>query len=151
VTENDYLALDPYAETEDDYFRKAVEIIPEAIREEFVRVPADLAYWGRKYADAVKAALVAEHDRKVTYAEERLRVRALAQAGNVKLTEADVEATVERSPPCRAAKLAEIEAEAGKVGARVALDAVSAKRDMVMSLGAHIRAEMSPTQLNRNR
>lgn len=145
----DYTQLDPNADSEDTYLKNAVEIIPEAIREEFVRVPADLAYFGARYADAVKAYLMAEHDRKSMAAQVRLRVRATAQAAGTKITEADIEATVEQTPEYRAVKLAEIEAEAAKLAAKVKLDAVSAKRDMVMSLGAYIRAEMAPSQLNR--
>lgn len=137
------------AADEDAYLKQSVEILPEAIREEFVRIPADLAYWGGRYADAIKDFLVAEQQRKTAYAHARLNHRAAAAAGGKKLTEADVDALVETDHACGQAKLLEIEMEAAKVSAKIKLDAVSAKKDMVMSLGAYIRAEMAPSHLNR--
>lgn len=137
------------AEDEAGYLKESVEIIPEAIREEFVRLPADMAFWGERYAEAVKAYLVAEHECKVVRAQVRLATRELGSLDGRKLTEADVDAKVETDERYRQAKLAEIEAEAAKLAAKVKLDAVATKRDMCISLGAHIRAEMSPTSLNR--
>lgn len=137
------------AEDEGEYLKQSVEIIPEAIQEEFVRVPVDLAYWGERYAEAVKEFLTAEHERKTLYATLRLQVRELAASKGEKLTEKDCDAWVEQTPKFQQAKLAEIEAEAAKIAAKARLDAVTAKRDMCMSLGAHIRAEMSPGHLNR--
>lgn len=139
------------ADTEEDYLQESVGILPEAIREEFVRVPADLAYWGERYAEAVKAFLTAEHERKVCWAKTHLSVKELASLKGQKISEKDTEAWVEQTPEYQTAKLVEIEAEAGKAAAKARLDAVSAKKDMTMSLGAHIRSEMSPTQLNSPR
>jgi hypothetical protein len=118
------------ADSEDTYAKQSVEIVPEAIREEFVRVPSDMAFWGERYAEAVRAYLVAEQNRKATHARLRLTIRSVAAAGGTKMTEA--------------------EAEAAKLAAKTRFDAVAAKRDMCMSLGAHIRSEMSPHQIRRN-
>ncbi len=137
------------AEDEATYLHESVGILPEAIREEFVRVPADLAYWGERFAEAVKDFLTAEHERKTCYAITRLKIRELAQLRGEKLTEKDCDAWVEQTPEYTACKLAEITCEAAKFAAKARLDAVSAKRDMCMSLGAHIRAEMTPTHLNK--
>jgi hypothetical protein len=138
------------ADSEDTYAKQSVEIVPEAIREEFVRVPSDMAFWGERYAEAVRAYLVAEQNRKATHARLRLTIRSVAAAGGTKMTEADVEAHIESAPEYQNAKLAEIEAEAAKLAAKTRFDAVAAKRDMCMSLGAHIRSEMSPHQIRRN-
>jgi len=139
------------AEDEDAYLKQSVDILPEAIREEFVRVPADLAYWGEKYAEAVKAHLLAAHHTKRMRAQLSIQVRELAHAKDQKLTVDQVEAWVEQAPDYQSMRLQEIEAEAAKVSARCRLDAVSAKKDMVVSLGSHMRAEMSPTQLNTHK
>lgn len=135
------------AESEEDYLKESVDILPEAIREEFVRLPADLAYWGAKYADSVRTYLLKEQAVKECRARNRLGLREQLTAAGKKHTEGDLDAWVEQTPEYQQCKLEEIEAEAAKLAAKVKMDAVMAKRDMVMSLGAHIRAEMGPTQL----
>ncbi len=137
------------APDEATYFREAVDIIPEAIKEEFTRTPADLAFFGERYADAVKDLLRAEHQRRLIQAKVHLTIREAARAGGSKLTVDDLNASVELDPVYQDAKLAEIEAEAVKVMARIRLDAVTAKLNMCVSLGAHMRAELGPDSLRR--
>jgi hypothetical protein len=132
------------AEDEDTYFRQSVEITPEAIQEEFIRIPADMAYWGAKYAEASRTYLIAEQAVKEVRARLRLAIRETASA---KLTVDAVDAQVEGQAEYQSAKMAEIEAEAAKLLAKVKLDAVIAKRDMAMSLGAHLRAEMGSSHI----
>lgn len=133
-----------YAADEDSYFKESVDITPEAIQEEFIRVPADMAYWGAKYAEASRAYLIAEQAVKECKARLRLAIR---ETATTKLTVDDVDARVEGSAEYQTTKMAEIEAEAAKLAAKARLDAVIAKRDMVMSLGAHIRAEMGASHI----
>lgn len=134
--------------TEEDYLRECLTIEHEALRQEFIRIPADLAYWGERYAIAVGAHLAAEHDRKVIYAKTHLIVKETAALKGQKISEKDTESWVEQTPEVMTARTTEIEAEATMHLARSRRDALMAKKDMVVSLGAMARSEMGPTHIN---
>lgn len=136
--------------TEEDYLRECIQVEPEALRQEFIRIPADLAYWGERFAVAVREHLAAEHHRKVTYAKVHLIVKQTAADKGQKISEKDTEAWVEQTPEVMAARAAEIEAEGAMQLARSRRDAIMAKKDMVVSLGAQARAEMGPSHINRD-
>lgn len=135
------------------YVKDSVFIEPVALEEEFVRMPADLAYWGAQYARSVRGYLIADMEFDRTEAEVRILVRERllseaapdpsekpAKRGTV--TESMVAAKVELDEDYQAARLALIEAEAEKVRVYGIVEAVKAKRDMLISLGANQRAEM---------
>lgn len=126
----------------DPELKRAVEIIPEAIEEEFVRIPGDLALWGERYADALEQYLMAEMVAEETYARLLIEHRERLEAAEKKATEAAVKAAVDTDPKWHDVKLAMIHAEVDKVRADKRLRAVSAKKEAVISIGAHIRAEM---------
>ena len=46
----------------DAYLYDCVNVEPEALQEEFVRIPADLAYWNERYAQAHREHLLAKLD-----------------------------------------------------------------------------------------
>lgn len=124
-----------------DAITDAATIIPEAIHEEYARLPVDLATWNSKYAATYRRALLAkrnlEHTRAIVYLSTRERLRAL----DGKVTEAMIAAEVERDERVENAAAAEIEAQVARVRAFGELDALRAKRDMLQSLGAGMRAE----------
>jgi hypothetical protein len=134
---------DPLTNDPDEYLRSCVHILPEALEEEFVRLPTDLAYWNGKYAEASREHLVAKMEM------DRLRARLLIEhreklmLTNTKVTESMVESAVEQDETYGAGRLRLIEAEVEKVRLHGALDAIRTKRDMLISLGAHVRAEMA--------
>jgi hypothetical protein len=138
------------ASDEGDYLRQSVEITPEALQEEFTRIPSDMAYWGERYAEATGEALRAYHGRKFAYAEALLQHKAACKLNGIKMTEAEVAAQAEVDPAYQTAVLREAEAEAAKVAAKTRFDAVVAKKDMVVSIGATQRAEMAPHQLRKH-
>ncbi len=138
------------ADDEADYLKQSVAITPEALQEEFTRVPSDMAYWGERFAEATGRALKAYHARKMAYAEALLRIKGVAKLSGNKLTEADAAAQAEVDPAYQLAVLEEAEAEAGKVAAKTRFDSVVAKKDMVVSIGATQRAEMGPHGLRKN-
>lgn len=126
----------------DDYLAQAVGIDPLAIQEEYVRVPAELAYWNCKYAEAVNRHLRAKHHLEVTEAQLRFLCRdALEEAGR-KVTESTVDSAMLRHSSYEPARFAAIEAEVEVKRLAGVVDAVRTKRDMLVSLGAHVRAEM---------
>ena len=126
----------------DKYLADCVTITPEAIQEEFIRVPADLAYWGELHAQAVKVHLTAKMEVERMAAKLAMEYRERMSVEGKKTTEATVEAAVLLDSAYHEARLAAIEAEATRASLRSRFDAVAAKRDMVQSLGAQIRVEM---------
>jgi len=133
----------------DDYLSNCVIIEPLAIEEEFIRLPADLAYWNERFAQANRAFLIADIEEKRTEARLHLecRARLTVEKGEdgkkVKApTVSDIEAEVNGHEDMQRAQDRLIAAEAEKVRLYGVLDAIRTKREMVVSLGAHMRAEM---------
>jgi len=107
-----------------------------------VRLPADLAHWNARFADAYEAFL--EADLAFDKMESRLAVehREELLAMGSKATEAAVREAVQTDPRWSQARMARIDAEVDKVRARGVVDAILAKKDMLISLGAHVRQEI---------
>lgn len=134
----------------DDYLYESVSILPEAISEEFARVALDLAYWNAQYADRLREYRMAEDTVKRTKALLYIKHRTLLTEANGKTTEAQIDAAVNVDPAMVEADLQLINTEVEREKARGVLDAVRAKREMVVSLGAHLRAEMGSDSMLRN-
>jgi hypothetical protein len=126
----------------EDYLYDCATITPEAIQEEFVRVPADLAYWTKRFADASKAAAAAKvHRGKMRaflYLEHRERL--LIDVG--KPSEAHIDSCITCDDRMAQAEAALVDAEARKAELWGFVEAVRAKREMLVSLGAQLRAEL---------
>lgn len=134
----------------DAYLADSVQIYPEAIQEEYVRLPSDLAYWGQRYTDALRAFLTAKVNLDRTEARLKIACRAELEAKNSKVTESMVSAAVDQHPEMEAARLGHIATEVEKVRLGGVLDAIRAKKDMLVSLGAHVRSEMEHDPLLRD-
>lgn len=122
----------------------AVKIESFALEEEFVRLPGDLAFWNAKYSAVYhywlsRKMILAQVTAEVSQAE-RTQLEGITGAKRVTISE--VEAALVLNPEYQQAKVKEIEAEAEKVRLYGVLDAIRSKRDMLISLGAHMRAEM---------
>jgi hypothetical protein len=151
----------------DDYLKDCTRIEPTALEEEFVRLPSDLAYWNERYSRAFKAFLCAKIDferaeaRAHIECRETLMIEAVGKAAEVTVstteepkgkkapvvkvkapTVDDINAATMEHPDLVKAREALLNAEVEKVRLFGVLDAVRAKREMIVSLGAHIRAEM---------
>lgn len=124
------------------YLRECVTIEPMALEEEFVRVPSDLAYWGARWADAQKEASLAKLQRDQVEAAIDAEHRMAAASAGEKVTEKVIASRVLTDDRMKAVEIELIEAEARATRARAFCDAVRAKRDMVISLGSQVRAEM---------
>ena len=139
------------------YLKDCVRIEPLALEEEFVRMPADLAYWNERYAKAVRAHLTAkiEVDRVRATTRQVMRIRltnpenAHLLAGG-KITEAMLESFITSDGDVRRVEDAEIEAEAKKIRLHGIIEAIRTKRDMLISLGANMRAEMQNDPMIKN-
>jgi len=129
----------------DSYLKSCVQIEPLALEEEYVRLPADLAFWNQRYSEVyrywLERKVVLNEVRARIQIEERERLEMLAKGKRVTIGE--VEDALILNPEYQQAKMKEIAAEAEKVRLWGVLDALRSKRDMLISLGAHIRAEMA--------
>ena len=125
------------------YLADCVQMEPLAIEEEFVRMPADLAYWNERYATAYKGLALAEQRRRKLEALLRIEYREKMLADQKKPTESMVDAAVATDDRMLAARDDQIMAEVEKVRIQGVCEAVRCKKDMLISMGAHMRAEMN--------
>jgi len=125
----------------DEYLYDSVRIEPLALEEEYVRMPMDLAYWNQRYSDAVREFLTAKVAREKTLAYLYIKCREDLIASHAKPTEKMVDAAVAQSDELDQAHARVIDAEVEKSRLGGVVEAVRSKRDMLISLGAHIRAE----------
>lgn len=139
-----FTAVDSMGDVEvTQYLKECVTIEPLALEEEFIRVPADLAYWGARWADAQKEAALAKLRRNEVEAAIDAEHRADAASSGEKVTEKVIASRVASDGRMRAIEVELIDAEARASRARAFADAVRAKKDMVMALGSQVRAEMA--------
>jgi hypothetical protein len=127
---------------EAEYTHRAVRIDPLDLREEYMRLPGDLATANARYAEALDAYLEAEAHAKSETAKLYLQLRELMAIKGDRVTEAMLLATLESSPKWLEIRGRVVSAEVDKVRARGLCDAIHAKREMLVSLGAHVRKEM---------
>ncbi len=132
-----------------EYLGECTRIDDLALDGEFIRVPADLAYWSGRYADAHRAHLLAKHALDTTHARLHLSIKAEADINKMKMTVADLDAAVKSHDEYLGAVLDLIDADADRLRLRGALEAVAAKKDMIQSLGAKLRAEMGADPMVR--
>lgn len=135
-----------------DFLRECVTILPEDIQTQFEEIPGQLAYWNAQYGKALRAHLNAAVDVKVTRARvyTQLIEQAIAQGGK-KPTEEHLKALVETNEDLIEQQYVAAEAEARKNDLYGKLDAIRSKKEMLISLGAHLRAEMGGDPLIRER
>ncbi len=127
----------------DDYLYRCVTLDRVHLMEEFTRVSSDMAYWSRNYALAhreyLRSKLLLTRARALAYAE----ARALLVAQYGKATQKDIDASVASHDRVQEAEAAMVEAEFNRECLKGNVEAVRSKRDMLITVGAHIRAEMS--------
>jgi hypothetical protein len=140
----------PAGESAEEYLGKCVRIDPLDIQSEFIRIPGDLAYWNDQYATALRAALMAKVDLEILKSQLDPLVRqALLDAGG-KATEPMVGAAIETNDEVIEAKYHMVEAEVEKSRMYGTLDAIRSKKEVLISLGAHLRAEMANDPMLRD-
>lgn len=122
--------------------RDRIRVNPEALEEEFVRLPGDVAYLGAQHARALERHLRAKAEARRAWSAAFLIKRQELLDAHGKATEEMVKAAVEGDLRVRAAQDAEIVADVARAKAKTDLDAVLCKKDMVVQLGANYRAEM---------
>lgn len=126
-----------------DYLFDSVNVNAFSLNDEFVRVSADLAYWGAKFTEAHKTFLKSKLNLDVGEARLLIEVRERLTIEGKKPTESVVDAGVKSCIDYQALRIKHIDAEVERDRIRLILDAVRAKKDMLVSIGATVRAEMS--------
>lgn len=123
------------------YAEECLAINQSDLQAEFVRYTADLGYWGMQFAAKKQDENLAKIKRDVTAAELDVMARE-ALMGDKKPTEGMVSAWVIKHPAMQEVEkdLHAATYESDKV--RAIWDAMRAKRDMLVGLGAQQRAEM---------
>jgi hypothetical protein len=127
----------------DEYLYDSVNTDPLKLDDEFVRLPADLAYWHGQAANALRAYQTAKIDTKRLEARLSIELREQQIHDGKKPTESTVAAAVETSDEMYEARKNLVGLEADYERIRGVVDAVRAKKDMVVSIGHQIRAELS--------
>lgn len=122
------------------------EIDASCIAQEFCEVPAMVAYYCERVAAARKERDLA----KITRERIEAHVYTLRKAESTKATVADLQALVAMDEAVQASKLAEVEAEYAYQLQQSNAKAAEAKKDALQSLGAHMRADMKLSGINRN-
>ena len=125
----------------EDYLVASVQIEPMAMQEEYVRIAPDLAYWNDRYAKVLKSFQIAKLEVETTEARLYIQQRNAMLDEGKKPTEAQINTAVTIDPELREVKMELIMAEVEKVRIAGVCDAVRTKRDMLVSLGATMRAE----------
>lgn len=131
----------------DPYLLDCVCIEPEALTEEFSRLPTDFARWNEVHTAATELALKARLHVTRTRAERRKFYRRNltlhAQAAHAKPTESFLEDLVCLDPEVRLSEDALVLAERERTRVRGILSALSRKAEAIQSIGATRRAELS--------
>jgi hypothetical protein len=126
----------------EQYLKDSVDIEPTALQEEYVRVPADIAYWNERYSVALRAHLMAKMALDRIYAGLQIETREKLALEGGKVTESTVSANIELNTAYQAARLELVTAEVEAARIKGVSYAVIAKREMIVSLGAHLRIEL---------
>lgn len=132
------------------FLHDAVNIDDLLLDQEFVKLPGQLAHYTASYSEAVRDYLMAKLNVETTRARAHLQLRAESELGNRKMTVADLDALVSTDQDYIAAAMDLIEADVARQKLRGVVDAVTAKKDMLQSLGAKLRAEMQGDPMVRN-
>lgn len=121
---------------------EAVSVDPLALDDEFAKIPSLLARFNEQYADAYRKHLLSKHRVDRAFAACYLKHRGEAEERGEKITEGLLKARVDDDEAFHAAQDVAVAAEVEKLRLWGVLDALRAKRDALISLGAHMRAEM---------
>ena len=126
----------------DEFLYDCIHVDPIVIQEEFARVAPDLAYWSAKFAEAHKTYLEAKILRDNVRGAKWFIVKNDLLATRGKCSNPDVEAALDTDEDMNEALASLVEAEYERERLKGVLEAVRAKKDMLISMGAMIRAEM---------
>jgi hypothetical protein len=128
-----------------DYLKECLELSPVAIQAEFARMAGDTAFWNEQYKKAYQTYWVKKVEFERLEAQLSLEVRTTLEHADskIRVTEALIESTMKSSPVWIKDRLELVEADCERVKFLGILDSLRTKKDMLISLGAHLREEMA--------
>lgn len=127
--------------------QRAVSIDRRQLGGEFIELSGHLAYWGDRYADAQVAKLRAEMGAKKLRRRIYLQLRSVKEKGD---TETSLDARVETDPMVDEADELVLLRTAASLKLRSLVESIRTKGDMLVSLGAHQRAELKGDPMLRH-
>ena len=133
----------------DEYLRECLRIEPLALQEEFVRTPADFAYWNEQYKQALEKYMNAKAERERVFAKVYLISCEKPMPNGKQATVDYAKALVEGDPEYRNVYQDEITAEVEVAKLKGVLEAIRTKRDMLIQIGAQVRQELQHDPLVR--
>ena len=116
------------------------------IQDEYVSLPTYLTHWTARLAAVMEDFQRAEHDEEMTEARVYLESKVMCEKATVQ----ELKALVTTNARVISARIRRIEAEAKKSKVRAMVDGIQAKKEMLISLGAHVRAELNASPSLRN-
>ncbi|KKN46455.1 hypothetical protein LCGC14_0672950 [marine sediment metagenome] len=125
-----------------DAVLEVMEIDPLDIELEYTTIGPQIARYNELHVEALREQLYAEREVKRVRAKKQLFIRAKASDSGDKMTDSRANAKVEASQIVQKVEIAAIDARIERERLRGILKTLEGKRDMLVSLGAHIRAEM---------
>lgn len=124
-------------------FESCLDIDSFLLEEQYSEHSSNYSYWNDVYVDAYRTWRMSKDKIKEVYAERYEIVRnKLEKTKKGKVTVKEVEIDIERDPIYLKAKANEIEADAEKERWKGRLEALRSRKDMLISLGAHVREEI---------
>lgn len=138
------------AEERNKFALASVSIDSNNLNSEFICLSSQYAYFAEKYTDAVKKHQLAKAESENTRASKLLYYREAAKMYASKSTVDEINARVQLDAEVRKTDLDLLNADIERQKLKQILDAIMIKRDMLQSLGAKVRAEMSLEPVTRS-
>lgn len=148
MTLGKFVFIDEESEVEIDL--DAVLEMGEDISGEFSRQAANYAYIATLAAKAALLEMEANHQKDVSYAETYKSVRKRLSLSGEKFTEAVITAEIESADEYRDAVSTQTFYKGQNLLMKALTRAMEMKADMLISKGAHLRAELSQTDMHIN-
>jgi len=131
---------------EADYLKECLELSPVAIQAEFCRMASDVAFWNEEYRKVYRAYWIKKVEFEWFEKRLSLETRTMLETAELKgrVTEALIESTMKgQSQDWIKLRLELVEADCERVKLIGILESLRDKKDMLVSLGAHLREEMA--------
>lgn len=133
----------------DEFLRRCTKINPHDLNREYMEMPAQLAFWNARAAEAYEEAAISKVEYEREWARAFLEARETGEGKRGQAPIDECRAKADLSDEVHDAHIVYVKAEAGRQKLRGIVETLLAKRDMLQSLGAKLRQEMAADPLVR--